>query len=376
MTERVAIRGVGVVGGFGCGRDALRQALREGAEPNATIETTAPDGPRTYPAHLADVSPLAEFVTPRKYRRSDKIARLTTLACALALKDAGLYAVDHSRIGLAAGTGYGGIATTFSFMESALEYGDSGASPTLFSNSGHSGALANASILLGITGPSLTVKQTELAVPSALLCARQWLLEGRADLVLFGGFDEYCPVRGYVRDRFFGEANAGPMRPLELDRQSAVLGEGAAFLALTRDEGDDATDAFIEEVTVRGSGSAAVTLPSNAIVLIDADGHRGCGREYGRVLARDTRVAAFAPLFGSMPSGTAFNLAVAATALREGVLPAPPEGGENAELPSAIRRETPLTGEPLCCLSLYKSGTRSLITLSRKARDGARCEGL
>jgi len=362
MTERIAIRGIGVVGGFGCGREALWQALRTGVGPNATIETSTPAGHETYPAHLVDVSPLREFVSPRKYRHADKIARLTTLACALALRDAGLDTSDRSRVGLAAGTGYGGVATTFGFMDSALEYGDSGASPTLFSNSGHSGALANASILLGITGPSLTAKQTELAVPSALLCARQWLLEGRADVVLFGGFDEYCPVRGYLRDRFFGEANRGPMRPLDFDRQSAVLGEGAAFLALTRGDGGDA-DASIDEVVVHGSGTH-VSLPADAIVLIDADGHRVCGREYGRVLTGSTRVAAFAPLFGSMPSGTAFNLAIAAAALRDGTLPAPPEGGENAELRSAVRADVPLEGETVYCLSLYKSGACGLIKLT------------
>lgn len=364
MTDRIAIRGVGAVGSFGCGREALGQALRHGSEPNGTIEVSTPNGPRSYPAHLADVSPLARFVSPRKYRHADKIARMATLACALALEDAGLDRFERSRMGVAAGTGYGGIATTFGFMDSALEYGDRGASPTLFSNSGHSGALANATILLGITGPSLTVKQTELAVPSALLCARQWLREGRADAVLFGGFDEYCPVRGYVRDRFFGEANRGPAHPLEFNRQSAVLGEGAAFVVLTREEDARSGDAFIGDVTVRGRASEDVELPPGAIVLIDADGHRGCGREYGRVLTDSTRVAAFSPLFGSLPSGTAFSLAVAAMALQQGMLPAPPKGGENAELRSAVRKDTPLTGEPVCCLSLYKSGACGLVTLT------------
>jgi 3-oxoacyl-[acyl-carrier-protein] synthase II len=197
MTLGLAIQGVGAVGAFGSGIQALRQALCAGKVPLGTLQVATAGGSLELPAYRADTEPLEEFVSKRALRRIDHFSRLALLGGYLALQDAGRLEADRSRLGVVIATGYGAMQTTFAFLDSFIDGGDACSSPTHFSNSVHNAAAANLSILLGATGPSLTVSQFELSVHSALLTARQWLAEGRVDAVLLGGVDELGAVLGY-----------------------------------------------------------------------------------------------------------------------------------------------------------------------------------
>lgn len=360
MSARLAVRGVGAVGGFGCGKAALIGALTRGGRPNSEIRVATPSGEVTFPAYLADVSPVTEVLPKRKLRRADKFSRMTALGAALALRDAGLTEVDPSRVGIAVGTGYGGIESTFRFIDSAIEFGDAGASPTIFSYSGNSGALSTATIALGITGPSLTVSQFEVSVPAALMSARQWLLDGRIDVLLVGGVDETCDVLGYCRERFFGAANRGPIRPLDFNVQTAVVGEGCAFLALTRDAEAPARYGYLEDVVM---GHGTPNIPKNAWVFLGADGHRTCGRQYRKIAAGHPQTAAFSPVYGSMPAGAAFDWAVAALALEQGTVPDLPECLQG--LPHGAGNLRDPVASQICCLKCDGQGYFGMVRLSR-----------
>jgi len=335
--NNMAIQGIGLVGGFGCGLEDFAAALAAGSVPTRPAAFAGGE----IPALLADTAPLERFVDKRGLRRIDHFSRLALLGAHLALEDAGLPELDRTRLGLI-------VATTFAFLDTVLDGGDALASPTHFSSSVHNAAAAHTAILLGITGPNLTVSQFEMSVPSALSAAQGWLAEGRVDAVLFGGVDEACAVLRYCRHRFFPEPS-DLIRPFDFDRQSAIPGEGAAFFLLTAKSGK----ARYGRITEVRQGNARVRPPvldAAPLYLLGADGHRECGANYPRYLSAEARCSAYAPSYGSLPVGPAFDLAVAALACRDDRLPA---GGA-------------LAGRELCCLKFGRDDAYGWIRLRRE----------
>ncbi len=322
----VVVRGAAAVGGFGAGTEALLAALaRPPLAGSAVTTSVSPGHVVRRPAYAVDLAPLTSEVDPRHLRRVDRFGQMAILGARLALADAGLLDHDPTRIGVALATGYGANATTFAFFHECLRGGDAAASPTLFSKSGHSSAQSSLTILLGLEGPCLTICQPDLAVVPALTAAIAWLTDERVDAVLVGGIDEIFDLRVYTRERLFGAANDGPMRPLDLDRQSSVIGEGAFFVALTRGgRSPDPGLPLLERVRWDHLERRRPDFAGHDATLVSAAGNQRCGHAYASALPPDATVLAYSPLIGAVPVSLLFNLVVAATFLRRGqVVPLP-----------------------------------------------------
>lgn len=355
---RLAVKGIGVVGGFGCGVAALKTALESGVGRVAELTVPAASGPLTLPAYRAETGRLEEFVAKRALRRIDHYSKLGLLGAYLALADAGLLDADLSRLGVVVASGYGATATTFAFLDSIIADGDICASPTHFANSVHNAAAANISILLGAKGPSLTVSQFEMSVPSALVSARQWLAEGRVDAVLFGAIDELSALIGYLQHRRYGPQHAAAIAPLA-HAESSIIGEGAAFLLLTRPD-ESRAYCTIDTVTTGRLYQGELPLPDDALLLLGADGRQGLGDRYRATVPAPARIACYAPLYGSMPAAAAFDLAVAALILQNGqVYPLPGAAGCDMQ-----GRAVPLATTRICALRLAGAHEYAAVTLS------------
>ena len=233
---RIVLEGIGGVGGFGGGIADLSRALDEGIGRPGSLTVPTGSGPIAFPAFRADTSRLKEFVPVRTLRRIDQFSRLALLGSYLALADAGLADTGQERLGVIVASGYGATGVTYAFLKSFIDDGDVCASPTHFANSVHNSAAANLSILLNARGPSLTVSQFDLSVPSALASARQWLLEDRVDRVLFGAVEELSELIGYAWYRQRGAPQSVSMTPLRTEKETAIPAEGAAFLLFSRAE--------------------------------------------------------------------------------------------------------------------------------------------
>lgn len=309
MDNRLAIRGIGLVGGFGCGKAAAMESLRSGGLPNSELTVTLADGEVVCPAYVADPTPLKTYVKTAKLRRVNKYSRLAALAACIALDDAGMEtACANSRTAVIIASGFGASATTFSFLDSVIKDGDSFASPTMFSNSVHSAAGSNVSILLGITGPSLTITQFEMSTTAALLNAQSLLAEGVVDTVLFGAVDEINDVLTYCYGNFFGSEFSTAIKPLDFETQTAVPGEGAVCLVLTRP--DETSNAYGYIDNVKWHGHDDIALPSGGPIIVGADGHRSTGVHYKKIMRQHSdRLMAYSDRFGSFPGSQAFDLA-------------------------------------------------------------------
>lgn len=322
MTFRMAIRGIGLVGGFGCGNEAALNALRNGAAPNDVLSIQTSKGEINYPVYQADPAPLKDFVPSGKLRRVNKYSQLAALAACLALHDAGRnIPCQCSDMAVVVASGYGASSTTFAFLDDVILQGDSFASPTLFSNSVHSAAASNVTILLQISGPSLTVTQFEMSAVAALLNARIWLEEKRVDSVLLGGVDQINQVLLYCYHGFFGSQIPHEITPLRYDLQTAVPGEGAAFMLLAADDGQTPPYGYIDMVSWEPLSNC--TVPGDVLIIPGADGHRTCGLQYRKLLKAvdPANIKTFSQIYGCMPSGQMFDIALASIAAKNGLIP-------------------------------------------------------
>jgi 3-oxoacyl-[acyl-carrier-protein] synthase II len=363
---KLSIQGMGVVGGFGCGTDALLSALsgRQCVPQKISVKTS--QGPLDLAVFSADTSRLEEFVNKKALRRVDHFSKMAILGSHLALQDAGKLEEDHGKMGIIIATGYGATRTTYAFLDSFIFDGDTLSSPTYFSNSVHNAAVASVSMLLHITGPGLTVSQFEMSVASALLTARCWLEEGNVDSVLFGAIDEYCDVLGYCWHRYFGDRATTPhdTDPLNFDLQSAIPGEGAAFFLLTAAEaGAISPYGVIEDVETGRRGKGRFDVPDGSRLFIGPDGHKQSGSYYKELLPENTRINCYTPLYGSLPTGQAFDIAIAALSRKNMVVFPSPQRNEGSGGVGAIDNRQVLGDEPIHCIKISGSGELGSVVL-------------
>jgi 3-oxoacyl-[acyl-carrier-protein] synthase II len=361
----IAIQGVGVVGGFGSGLEALSAALSNKGPQIEHVQVKTANGLCEMPAYLADTSMLENFINKRALRRVYHYSKMALLGVYLALQDAGRLDGDRSRMGVIVASGYGPSRTTLGFLDTFINDGDSLSSPTYFSNSVQNAAVANISMLLNITGPGLTVSQFELSVPSALIAAKNWLEEGRVDSVLLGAVDEYHDVLGYFWHRYYGELATADheIRPFEYDLQTAIPGEGAAFFLLTTaDDTDIPRYGCIENVIMSRCDRSPLTITDDMLLVIGADGHKHCGGYYQRYIPKNARTASYTPIYGSLPIGPAFDMAIAALSMKNRRV------YYNDEKPGAenMYSEWPLESDKTGCVKINSFGELGLIMLSTK----------
>ncbi|MCE1229361.1 MAG: beta-ketoacyl synthase chain length factor [Firmicutes bacterium] len=332
----VRIHGIGVAGGFGTGRQAFEKALESGLPP---------------PSLRVDLAALEAFQPARTLRRMDSFSRLALLGAHLALEDAGLEPKGQDGLGLIIASGHGATVTTAHALLDSMLAGDAFTSPIHFANSMHNACAANISLLMGATGPNLTVSQFDLSVPSALLTAHRWLREGRVERLLFGAVDEHSDLLEHLWRRQRGESQ-DPMRPLATRVESARPGEGAAFFLLSTKEETAPVYAAFESVTV---GRGAPVIPSSPLRVLGADGRVELGKTYG-AMAEGARIACFTPHYGSFPASPAFDMAAAALMLRRGHAFASPQGEANDTESTVLAADEALGTQGLSCLTWVPEG--------------------
>jgi 3-oxoacyl-[acyl-carrier-protein] synthase II len=358
----IHINGIGVVGGFGAGVAELISCLEKGTI-NLKESPSGSPGDYASSVYLTCTACLENFVQKKALRRIDHFSQMALLGAYLALQDAGSPSLTEKRTGLVVCSGYGASQTTFSFLDSIINDGDACASPTMFSNSVHNSAAGHISISLKLDGPCLTISQFEMSVPSALLSACMWLNENRVDQVLFGAVDEYCDVLGYCWQRFFGEGNSGIMTPLSQDRQSAIPGEGSAFFLLSKDRSQSGYG-VIADVDTGRLNDKGISPSEETIFIVGADGHKRCDRLYDDFVPPGAEAACYSPIYGSLPIGTAFDMAIAALCIRERRIFASPETVADQAKYIIIKEASRIAPTSITCLKLARDSGFGIITLA------------
>jgi len=356
---KATITGIGVVGGFGCGVSALEKAAAEGTGiPAKTFKIRTTDVQADVSCFLADTTSLAAFVPRKALRRIDHFARLALLGGYLALADAGLDENRRGRMGIVVATGYGSTCDTFDFLNTTLDEDDPCSSPIRFANSVHSAAAAHIAAFLGEHGPTLTINQYDMSVPLALQTACQWLEEDRVDAVLVGGADEFSRAMGFYTQHLQPGRKSGPP-PDDAIMQSPV-GEGSAFFVLEKDSKEPSSYAHVSSAGVTAMNGSPDAAPPETMMIVNPDRGR-------TALQRgNTECASFAHLYGSLPVGMAFDIAMAAIMLKNGK--GYPSGtaiaGDRRQKVTPLRAAQVRDHQHIGCLKFGLAGDVGLVVLS------------
>jgi 3-oxoacyl-[acyl-carrier-protein] synthase II len=366
----VAINGIGALGGFGCGIAALEQALVGSPPPGQWVDFDTTRGPVRVPGLVADTGPLAAYVDKRTLRRMDHSNRIALLAAFLALVDADMFEPrQRGRLGIMVATGYGATCNNFDFQHLSSDGADFSGSPTKFSNSVHNAAAAYISIALGENGPNHSISHLDMSFPSAILSAAQWLREERVDTVLVGGTDEFCKALAF---EWYGNhlTTAHKNQALPLTGVPPLVGEGACFFVLSRAQDGQAPYGVIQQAGLeRWAGQPSAPPRANAyIVSANRSQQRRCLADR---LPAAALVAEYSHIYGTLPVGAAFDLAIAALCLKHSQLFAPqsPQSLFQA-VPPGASSQAPLAKGPICCFQLGVGATAGWVLLNETVDSG------
>jgi 3-oxoacyl-[acyl-carrier-protein] synthase II len=315
------ILGIGTIFSQGFGVDALASALENGPLKPAEVEARyAVDGKRK--AFTVNFDSVADKGMLKKIRRADKLSKMSVVAAAAAVSDSEIPDLSGSRVGIILSTAFGAHVTTFEFLDGIIDYGEGNVSPTSFSNSVHNAAVSYISTSLDIKGPTLTVTRFRFSFQSALELGKSWLEQGSCDYLLLGAVDQYGDVLGYVSEKKLNSAPEGGIKPFSFGQGGHIPGEAAVFFLIGK-ERSDSSYCSIDGVYTFDDPLSTERVDLN---VLSADGMLKDEALYLQHLSPEIPAAAYSPLFGSIMTGGAMNIAAAALSIKKQQLYASPGG--------------------------------------------------
>lgn len=240
--RRVVVTGIGCVTPVGIGVEASWSALLAGATGVAPIDQFDVSA---FPVRIA--APVREAldlgdVPPKEARRLDRFLALALVAAREALRDAELDplppGIDASRVGVAVGSGIGGLATLTENHEELLANGPRRVSPFLIPMTISNMASGYLAIRHGLQGPNLCHVSACATGAHAIGESLRMIERGDADVVVAGGSEAPLvplAVAGFAAMRALSVRNGDPAaasRPFDRDRDGFVMAEGAGVLVL------------------------------------------------------------------------------------------------------------------------------------------------
>lgn len=238
--RRVVVTGLGAVTPLGNDTASTWQGLCEGRSGIAAIEHFDVSAfPTRFGGSIRNFD-ISEYISAKEARRIDQFLHYGLAAGIQAVRDAGLAEAgyDPLRVGVAAGSGIGGITS----IEDALRTIES-AGPRKLSPFFVPGAIINMiagtlSIQFNFQGPNIAVTTACTTGTHNIGLAARMIAFGDADAMVVGGAEmATSPVGlgGFCAARALSTRNedpAGASRPWDADRDGFVLSDGAGMLVL------------------------------------------------------------------------------------------------------------------------------------------------
>ena len=225
-----------------------------------------------------------EGLPSKEARRLDPFILFALGAAQEALRDAGVVVTPESgeRIGVAIGTGIGGIQTLYEGYQALMTSGPRRVSPFVIPMSIGNMAAGYVAIRNGLRGPNLCHVSACTSGAHSIGESARLIERGDADVMLAGGSEAAATpigLAGFAAMRALSTRNQAPeaaSRPFDQDRDGFVLGEGAAVLVLEEEGHARARGAKIRGF-VLGYGTtcdaAHVAIPTE-----DGEGAQRCMR--------------------------------------------------------------------------------------------------
>ena len=238
--RRVVLTGIGIVSPLGLNvLDTWNAILsgRSGAKPITNFDVSSYS--TKFSASVVGFDP-ANYFDPKDARKMDSFIQYGMVAGIEAVEDSGLLAstVDLSRIGVAIGSGIGGIGKIEKNRDLLIAGGPRKISPFFVPGSIINMVSGNLSIKYGLAGPNLSVVTACASGTHTVGLGARLISHGDADAMLVGGAEmATTPVglAGFAAARALSKRNDDPesaSRPWDGNRDGFVLGDGAGVLVL------------------------------------------------------------------------------------------------------------------------------------------------
>ncbi len=207
---------------------------------------------------------IGDYIDRKEARRMDPFIQYGLIAGIQAVRDAGLDDGngDGDRIGVAIGSGIGGINTIEATHSTYMDRGPSRVSPFFVPASVINMIAGQLSIKFGFRGPNIAVVTACTTGTHNIGLGMRMIQYGEADAMVVGGSEQATSpvtVAGFASMRALSTRNDDPQRasrPWDRDRDGFVLGDGAGVLVLEEYERAKARNANIY-CEVAGFGMSA-----------------------------------------------------------------------------------------------------------------------
>jgi 3-oxoacyl-[acyl-carrier-protein] synthase II len=273
--RRVVITGLGIVSPVG---NTVEEAWQNILAGRSGIAHVTKFDASTFSAQIAGEVKnfdITDYISAKDARRMDTFIHFGLAAGIQAVRDAGLdqeNSVDLERVGVAIGSGIGGLPLIEETKEEYLAGGIRKVSPFFVPGSIINMISGNLSIIYGFKGPNIAHVSACTTGTHSIGEASRMIEYGDADVMIAGGAESTVSplgMGGFCAARALSTRNDDPTtasRPWDKDRDGFVLGEGAGVMVLEEYEHAKARGARIYAELV-GYGMSAdayhITAPNS-----------------------------------------------------------------------------------------------------------------
>ncbi len=238
--RRVVVTGLGIVSPVGNNvSDAWGNILagKSGAAPITSFDVS--DFSVRFAATVKDFD-TSPYLSPKDTKKMDTFIHYGIAAACQAIEDAGLEVTEANaeRIGVAIGSGIGGLPGIEKTHESFMKSGPRRISPFFVPSCIINMISGNLSIKYGFKGPNIAIVTACTTGTHNIGDAGRIIAYGDADVMVAGGAEmATCPtgLGGFAAARALSTRNDDPeaaSRPWDADRDGFVLGDGAGVVVL------------------------------------------------------------------------------------------------------------------------------------------------
>ena len=181
-----------------------------------------------------------QYITPKDMKKMDTFIHFGVAAGIQALEDSGIEVTEENaeRIGVAIGSGIGGLPTIEKSRDAFVAGGPRKISPFFVPSSIINMVSGNLSIMRGLKGPNISIVSACTTGAHNIGDAARMISYGDADVMVAGGAEmatSALGIGGFAAAKALSTRNDDPeaaSRPWDVDRDGFVLGDGAGVVVL------------------------------------------------------------------------------------------------------------------------------------------------
>lgn len=238
--RRVVVTGMGMISPLGADMQTSWEGMlagKSGIGPITAFDAT------DYPVRFGGSVPefdVGEYIPPKEARRMDGFIQFGLVTGVQAMRDSGLEVTDENRhrIGVAVGSGIGGIVTIETCHDVVNTRGPGRVSPFFVPSCIINMVAGHLSIMYGLQGPNIAITTACTTGTHNIGFAARMIASGDVDAMLCGGAEKSTSpttMAGFAAMKALSTRNDDPeraSRPWDKDRDGFVLSDGSAVLVL------------------------------------------------------------------------------------------------------------------------------------------------